>query len=1404
MSKKEDLPSINDYLEDSNLPSYKDFIEEEKELPSVEDYKTYPLEEDQTIEDANGNTFAEVIDVIKAPEWGELVKLVNDVRKEIPQIPEIKSYDEEIAEISEKIAEISENFSQYDVKTDKIYDLKAQNEQFEEKLTEIEQKIPEVPEVRYYEGDIELIYGKISRIKEEIASLPEVKYYENDLDVLKSRIEQVNESIPTFPDWVQKVNEVPDFSWIGKTFGVIDDDFKKVQGHLDIIKERIDLRVSELTETIETKDFEQRVDKKSLSDSLDNTNTKLTETKDKIYKELREMTLRVYDHHNEFKDDDRKLKKALLGEQNKLKKSLKEQIDTIEKESIKTDEKIISFYTDLREEVEQKFNSLPEVKYYDKDIDKLQVEVKNVKTNIKGLITELYKIATVIKKQQKTLSEGLLNEPPSEKETAGGQSDPLTPMDQKFATLEDLSKHYRLFINRIQTQLSTMGGGGAGFIRDLDDVTFEGINDQLLIYNSATSKWVGIASTAIQGSVGAGGTWATDAVGIHTVKSVGIGTTARSGYSLYVEGNQYVDGNITVGGTITYEDVKNVDSLGIITGRDNINIINDNKKLNIGASADLQLYHSVVGGGQTSFIDNNTGPLYIRNNVDDDDGGNIIIQAKSGKSSAVFQDDEGVRLYYNDVEKFETTDSGINVSGATTTTTLEVTSFSTFNGNVKLFDGKYLNLGNSNDLQIVHDGGNAVIQNATGAFFIDNNSTGGDIFLRANDDVIIRVDGNDTVLTAQTGGIDVTGHTETDTLNVSGIATVSTGVGTVHIGTGNTTLLVDGDARVLGILTVGSASVTIDGTNNKVSVGLVTVTNSTIILGDNVTLDAGATGINSAPNVFYVAKDGNDSNNGTSIDNAKLTIAGAVSIANTGSVIKVLSGNYVENNPIELPAFSAVVGDDLRTVKVLPSNTTQDLFHVKKGCKLANMTFSGHLHPAAAVAFPPTGATNVGGGKWKGPYIQNCTSDTTTGTGIRVDGRLAPKTKSMNVDAFTQYNQGGVGVAVTNEGYAQLVSVFTICCNSAIQCHSGGQADIANSNCSFGTFGLVSNGKSVEKYRGSVTTSAAVSQDNVIVNIAQTSRNINNFVYTPSTGIATVTTTAPHGFVAGSDVRLADITLNCTDGNKVYPDKDFIYTVRDVGSTTSFTVHAGIHTQAHTYVSGGTAILEGVRPYDGQIVYFDELYRSVESITITNGGSGYTSTPSVTIASPTGPNGETATAFATIEGGVVTSIDIISSGSQYKQTDTATITITAPDSGTTATATAVMEDTYYTINSSTPVSSGISTLTLAENLLNTVGVASTAYFYQQSKIVASSHTFEYIGAGDQITGATPKRGGVTIQANEVVSENGGRVIYTSTDQAGNFRIGDDLQINQATGTISGRAFSKSLFSEMTPFILALS
>jgi len=50
---------------------------------------------------------------------------------------------------------------------------------------------------------------------------------------------------------------------------------------------------------------------------------------------------------------------------------------------------------------------------------------------------------------KQTLNEGLLNDPPST-----DNSDPLTPLDQKFATIDDLNTHYNLFLNRVQQQIS--------------------------------------------------------------------------------------------------------------------------------------------------------------------------------------------------------------------------------------------------------------------------------------------------------------------------------------------------------------------------------------------------------------------------------------------------------------------------------------------------------------------------------------------------------------------------------------------------------------------------------------------------------------------------------------------------------------------------------------------------------------------------------------------------------------------------------------------------------------------------------------------------------------------------------------------------------------------------------------
>jgi hypothetical protein len=94
-------------------------------------------------------------------------------------------------------------------------------------------------------------------------------------------------------------------------------------------------------------------------------------------------------------------------------------------------------------------------------------------------------------------------------------------------------------------------------------------------------------------------------------------------------------------------------------------------------------------------------------------------------------------------------------------------------------------------------------------------------------------------------------------------------------------------------------------------------------------------------------------------------------------------------------------------------------------------------------------------------------------------------------------------------------------------------------------------------------------------------------------------------------------------------------------------------------------------------------------------------------------------------------------------------------------------------------------------------------FYQRSYMSASGYLFEYVGAGTNY-GALPQVGRVDpIQKNEVNMLDGGKVFFTSTDQNGDFRIGSGLVISQATGVLSGRTFQKSLYAEMTPFILAI-
>ena len=591
-----------------------------------------------------------------------------------------------------------------------------------------------------------------------------------------------------------------------------------------------------------------------------------------------------------------------------------------------------------------------------------------------------------------------------------------------------------------------------------------------------------------------------------------------------------------------------------------------------------------------------------------------------------------------------------------------------------------------------------------------------------------------------------------------------------------------------------SGNTIIDDSRNIVNAGVVTATSFS---GDGTAL----TGVGAqVTNIIYVTKDGNDSNDGLKVSTAKATIKGAVAIASEGSVIKVSAGVYVENNPIELPSQISIIGDSLREVSVTPQNANQDLIYVSPGNYISDISFTGSLNAGKAVfAFNP----NKPRYSAPSPYIRNCTNFIQNSIGMKIDGNhVIGPFKSMVTDSYTQYNANGIGVSITNEGYGQLVSIFTINPDISIFTGSGGQCDLTNSNSSFGNFGLVSDGVGPRKYTGIVTAAAEANSSEFKLDLSVPTFNVSNFEYDHTTGLTTVNTSSNHNFTVGMGISLANIVLSCAYGNKTYPDGDvgFVFEVKSLPAANKFTTHVGISTLAHSYVSGGTAKTKVVRPFDGQVVYFDELYQSVKKFTITNGGSGYTSAPIVTIASPSESWGIPSTAVATIENGSVSEITVVSEGRGYTSTPSVSF---SGGGGSSAAASAVMIPQYFVVEKSTPISNGISTVTFTENVPFAVGVGTTVPFFKQSRILASSHSFEYIGSGTDLVNSLPSRGGVAIQENEIDDRNGGLTIFTSTDQTGNFRIGDGVIINQQTGTISGDSYTKSLFSTMTPFILAL-
>ena len=898
---------------------------------------------------------------------------------------------------------------------------------------------------------------------------------------------------------------------------------------------------------------------------------------------------------------------------------------------------------------------------------------------------------------------------------------PLAGLAQTFTELNFVQRNSfgtgtDTLIPTAQSDSSPGTGLATIFTNDLWGVEGDFVGLNTGIYRM-TNVGIGTTLPAVQFQVGIG---STHTFAITGLGSVGIGTTEPQ-LNLDVNGSGYVRGDFSVDNHTELNQTLNVD--GQATFQDNVIINADNKEFKIQNNSSSDKF------------------------TVDTDNGNTDIQGTL--------DVEGVVNFNNTTEATSSTSGGaLTVDGGT--------------GIVgKLFIG-----------------GNTKVESNTGA-----TSSGSAAALQIVGGVSIGEKlyiGDDTKVEKNTGS----------TNSTSGALQVVGGVGVGQNLNVGEDLVVTETSTFTGLATakdmlfakcLSIAGVSTFNDNIELESHIVDI-NDDIGVGAAKTdyrLASVGTGVSWRPagveteNAIWVSVDGLDSNTGLLEGDAKRTIGAAAAIAQTGDTIIVRSGVYKENNPIGLRTEVSISGEDLRLVTVVPLNPSKDVFQVRAGCLIQNMNFAGEAswtnHPnCGAVAFPPTsagisggtdyqavtgytvlGPANQGpdrldpskGGRYRSPYVRNCTNFMTGSIGMKINGDyvnaaftgtndLGQDLKSMVCDSFTQYNETGIGVSLTNNAYAQLVSIFTIGCDVAIYADSGGQCDLTNSNSSFGNVGLKADGYGDVEFTGTTFGSYIAGSDDFVVN------NV---------------------------VDVQDNPRKPFDGQGAY----FFINMDDYNDTTA----TGI-------VTGPLQLVRG--------------------FTITDGGAGYNegAPPVVTVEAPLGPEAILPEFSANVSAaGTVSSIDVIASGRNYLPDQNLTVSFSG---GGGATATINMDPILYTVDTATePTTAGLTTVTFNEFVPYSVGAGVSMEFVRLSRIITSSHSFEYVGAGTDINRANPFQGGEPIPENEIIAINGGQIPFTSTDQKGNFRIGDGLTIDQTTSTIRGRDFNRAIQAQLTPLILSL-
>ncbi len=552
--------------------------------------------------------------------------------------------------------------------------------------------------------------------------------------------------------------------------------------------------------------------------------------------------------------------------------------------------------------------------------------------------------------------------------------------------------------------------------------------------------------------------------------------------------------------------------------------------------------------------------------------------------------------------------------------------------------------------------------------------------------------------------------------------------------------------------------------------------------------------------------------------------------------------------------------------------------------------------------------------------------------GSLVDGAVISSRspiQSFVYDAFTQLTQGGRGVRITNNGYAQLVSVFTIFASTGVQVDNGGIASIVNSNANFGDICLLAKGYGNRKFSGTVynppfkaypkgtdldqyypagfwPNNARVQiftpdindrpHISLVMEIEPPDGHVNEqalpgflnavpSLATLTTGTITLTNIDTEGIALGNTLYIRDqfgsqtdsvgtlyvatgttvtdlgyrsVTLSTalpSGGGEVGNDNFFdlyfcgnsYYTVlssevaenpkneginllsaASTGGDDQVAAHVDALTRLNlvinqviantsvTLTTGTTAtqvILPLIAGGDAAQTFIDLRFGEIISIISTATVTQAEAIIPVKLRTKTGPDVQGAgSAITLIEANTSFIVDEVNAYVIFQNP-----VLTYNEEKCKRDLKIIVQRIIYDIETGgryNSVMTGLSywsrsgthhIVSLGEAVRRTdlFPDGSTVNFYQRSYISASGYVFEYVGAGTNY-GALPQVGRADpVQGKETVQLGSGKVFFTSTDQNGDFRIGPGLVISQATGVLSGRTFTKSLFANMTPFILAI-